>query len=117
MKYFFPNIKDYFIEEVTEDEYANLTTIFGQQFKFQFGRVVGLKRYSFDTLFMGAVDNYEELLPYIIYTFKDEIQPNADGVTWVNITHEIEYYATHEEFISRIEQLKSKIIGLKKEEE
>lgn len=67
--------------------------------------------YSVETMFKGAIDVDEEVLPFILFYFKDELLFIEGGVKSVCREDTIEHFSTFEELEKRYFEIKESVSG------
>jgi len=70
--------------------------------------------YSVETMYQGAIDKGEAVLPFILICFEDELKIYPDKVKQEPHEEKIEYYATFEELKKAYEKLKKELEGKRK---
>lgn len=65
--------------------------------------------YSVETMYQGAIDAGEAILPFILIMFRDKLVISGEGITQKYLKDIVEYYATFDELKENYDKLKVKL--------
>ncbi len=59
------------------------------------------KIYAIETIYAGALDDDEDVLPFVLCRKNSELKLELEGVCFKTLTEEVEYFKSYETFRSR----------------
>jgi len=108
MKYYI--YENEILKEVSADEYEkwDSSAFILEPFYVSVKDVV----YTVETHYHGSIDDYEEILPFVMVWFKDELvlRKNLKGIKQEYRKDEIEYFATFDEMKKRYDDFRADLL-------
>lgn len=95
--------------EVPETSYDVWHNTVASKFKLPDYRIVtGEFIYAVESMYKGAIDKDEAVLPFILILFIDEVVIDSEGLNQRSLSEDAEYFATFDEYQKRYYELKKK---------
>ena len=86
------------LEEVSDEQYETWMEIVSKKYKLpDFAVIINGDFYGLETMYHGAIDKGEEVLPFVLLYFEDIATIKEDMITIDMDANSIDYFATFEE--------------------